>query len=293
MTILDLKQQEQFEAFYQGNTGHAVIMLPGLCGSELEMGAIPRLIKQSGHTTVIPRIPGYSAHTEITDYSEWVDSVDVLAQNLLKSHSSISLVGLSMGATLSLAVAERNQSIQSLVLLAPVLAFDGWAVPWYHHLLSIAYKIGIRNWHYKESAPYGVKNLELRRRIENAVKANKVSELGAAHIPARHLCQSLRLVVEAKKNLSEVVSDLLIIHSINDETASPKNPELILKNASSETKRIIWLSNCYHMITVDNEREIVVNEVNNFINQMLDKYESQKKHLTKNIGLVIKDRNRD
>ena len=80
-------QQEEFEAFYQGHTGHAVILLPGLCGSELEMGAIPRLLKQSGHTVAIPRIPGYSAHTGITNYSEWIESVDVVAQNLLKSQS--------------------------------------------------------------------------------------------------------------------------------------------------------------------------------------------------------------
>jgi len=286
-------QQEEFEAFYQGHTGHAVILLPGLCGSELEMGAIPRLLKQSGHTVAIPRIPGYSAHTGITNYSEWIESVDVVAQNLLRSHSSISMVGLSMGATLCLAVAQQNQSIQSLVLLSPVLAFDGWAVPWYYPLLSIVYKLGIRNWHYKEGPPYGVKNHELRRRIEKAVKANEVSELGAAHLPAKHLYQSLRLVSFTKKNLSQVVSDLLIIHSINDETASPKNPDLITKHASSDTKKTIWLSNCYHIITIDNEREIAVNETNHFINQMLEKFTSKKNHITENIGLVIKDRNRD
>jgi len=257
------------------------------------MGAIPRLLKQSGHTVAIPRIPGYSAHTGITNYSEWIESVDVVAQNLLKSHSSISMVGLSMGATLCLAVAQQNQSIQSLVLLSPVLAFDGWAVPWYYPLLSIVYKLGIRNWHYKEGPPYGVKNHELRRRIEKAVKANEVSELGAAHLPAKHLYQSLRLVSFTKKNLSQVVSDLLIIHSINDETASPKNPDLITKHASSDTKKTIWLSNCYHIITIDNEREIAVNETNHFINQMLEKFESKKNHITENIGLVIKDRNRD
>jgi len=286
-------QQEEFESFHQGDTGHAVILLPGLCGSELEMGAIPRLIKQSGHTVAIPRIRGYSANTGMTDFSEWIESVDVLVQNLLKSHSSISMVGLSMGATLCLAVAEQNQSIQGLVLLAPVLIFDGWAVPWYHPLLSIIYKLGFRNWHYKEVPPYGVKNHELRRRIEKAVKANKVSELGAANLPARHINQSLHLVASAKKNLSEVVSNLLIIHSINDETASPKNPDLIIKLASSETKKTIWLSNCYHMITVDNEREIVVNETSNFINQVFENFELKKNNITENIGLVIKDRNRD
>ena len=283
-------EKEQFETFYQGNSGHAVILLPGLCGSEMEMGAIPRLVKQYDHTLIIPRIPGYSAHTGISEYSSWIDCIDELIESILQAHQTVSLVGLSMGATLGLSIAERNQNIQSLILLAPVLAFDGWAIPWYHPLLSLAYKLGFKNWHYKESAPYGVKNIELRRRIEQAVKTNTVSELGAAHLPAKHLYQSLQLVAYAKKYLSLVRSDLLVIHSIDDETASPKNPDFILQKASSEMRRVIWLGNCYHMITVDNEREIVANEAMNFINQSLEKSKLIDKLASEAHGLVIKDR---
>lgn len=279
---------EHFEAFYQGSSNHVVILLPGLCGSELEMGVIPKLTRQSGHTLVVPRIPGYSAHTGLTSYMTWIDFVDHLVLDLLKTHHSASIVGLSMGATLALAVAERNEQIQSLVILAPVLVFDGWSIPWYHSLLSLAYRMGFRNWHYMEKAPYGVKNPELRRRIERAVKSNMVSELGAAHLPARHICESLMLASSAKKGLNQIYADLLIIHSIDDETASPKNPEMILELASSETKKIIWLGNCYHMITVDNEREIVANETNSFINQTLDAALSAERHSLQNADLVIK-----
>lgn len=290
MTSETPEQKQQFETFYQGNTGHVVILLPGLCGSEMEMGAIPRLVKQCGHTLIIPRIPGYSAHTGITPFSSWIEYVDALIDTALEAHETISLVGLSMGATLALSIAERNQNIQSLILLAPVLAFDGWATPWYHPLLSLAYKIGFRNWHHKESAPYGVKNLELRRRIEKAVKENTVSELGAAHLPAKHLYQSLELVANTNKYLPLVHADLLIIHAIDDETASPKNPDLILQNVSSEMRRVIWLGNCYHMITVDNEREIVANETMSFINQTIEKSKLTARLASEAHGLVIKNR---
>ena len=266
-----IDQSDRFETFYQGNSGHVAILLPGLCGSELEMGAIPRLLKQSNHSYVIPRIPGYSAHTGISDYPEWIETVDQLITDLQLTHQSVSIVGLSMGATLGISVASRNTSIRSLCLLSPVLLFDGWSVPWYYPLLSLIYRLGIRNWHYKESEPYGVKNKELRRHIQKAVQANAVSELGAAHLPAKHLDQSLRLIKDAQKNLGGVKSDCLIIHAIDDETASPKNPDLILKSIASETRRVIWLGNSYHMITVDNEREIVANEVNIFIEQAIQK----------------------
>ncbi|QWD38066.1 alpha/beta fold hydrolase [Polynucleobacter paneuropaeus] len=286
------EQPDRYETFYQGNTGHAVVLLPGLCGSELEMGAIPRLLKQSNHTYTIPRIKGYSAHTGLTGYQEWIDSVDQFVTDLAQSHNSVSVVGLSMGATLALAVAARNSKAHSVVALSPVFIFDGWAIPWYHPFLALLYKIGIRNWHFKEREPFGVKNVELRRHIQKAVMANSVSELGAAHLPAVHLYQSLELVKATKKELSSITADTLIIHAVDDETASPKNPEIIIDRISSETCRMIWLGNSYHMITVDNEREVVANEVNNFINQTIEKEKIVDRLSIDTPSLVIKNRNR-
>jgi carboxylesterase len=163
-------------------------------------------------------------------------------------------------------------------------------VPWYHPFLSLIYKIGIRNWHYKETEPYGVKNKELRRHIRKAVQANSISELGAAHLPAKHLYQSLQLIKDAKRYLNEVKADALVIHAIDDETASPKNPDFILSKISSETRRVIWLGNSYHMITVDNEREIVANEVINFIELSREKSNLASSMNINNPHLIIKNR---
>lgn len=284
------EQLELYETFYQGNSGHAIILLPGLCGSELEMGAIPRMLRQANHTYVIPRIPGYSAHTEITDYPDWINSVEEVVATLNSDHRSVSIVGLSMGATLALAVASRNSYVTNLALLSPVVLFDGWSVPWYYPLLSVIYRLGIRNWHYKETEPFGVKNKDLRRHIKKAVMANSVSELGAAHLPAKHLYQSLQLIKEAKEYLSDVTADALIIHAIDDETASPKNPEIILARIKSETRRVIWLGNSYHMITVDNEREVVANEVCNFLSQAIEKAKNISRLNANTPQLIIKNR---
>jgi carboxylesterase len=256
------------------------------------MGAIPRLLKQSNHTYTVPKIKGYSAHTGLEGYQEWIDSVDQFINDLFQTHGTISVAGLSMGATLALAVAARNSKINCLIILSPVLIFDGWAVPWYYPFLELVFAVGIRNWHFKEREPFGVKNIELRRHIQKAVLANSVSELGAAHLPAAHLHQSLELIKATKKVLGSVTADTLIIHAIDDETASPKNPEMIMKFILSETCRMIWLGNSYHMITVDNEREVVANEVNNFINQTIEKEKIIGRLAIGAPNLVIKNRSR-
>jgi carboxylesterase len=195
-----------------------------------------------------------------------------------------------MGATLALAVASRKNTIRALCLLSPVLLFDGWSVPWYYPALYFVCRLGFQNWHYQEREPFGVKNKELRRHIKKAVQANSVSELGAAHLPAKHLFQSLRLIRDTKKMLKDIVADTLIIHAIDDETASPKNPDMIQEAISSETCRVIWLGNSYHMITVDNEREIVANEVNSFIQLSIEKAELTEQLNQETPQLIIKNR---
>lgn len=287
-SIID--QNKVLDSYLQAESRNVVILLPGLCGSELEMGALPRLFKQSSLSYIIPQIPGYTAHSGLESYNQWIETIEEFILALDKEGKSVSLVGLSMGATLAMAVAERHQSIASLCLLSPVLFFDGWSIPWYHSLLSLIYRIGIRNWHYKESEPYGVKNEALRKHIRKAVKSNTVSELGAAHIPAKHIYQSQLLINSAIKNLQDIEADTLIIHAIDDETASPRNVDTIVKGISSTTKKVIWLGNSYHMITVDNDREIVTNSVASFIAQSIQKQRLAEELSLNTPSLIIKNR---
>jgi carboxylesterase len=131
--------------------------------------------------------------------------------------------------------------------------------------MHIPYWLGYRNWSYKESEPYGIKNADMRRRVVNALKKDGVAMVGAAAIPGRYLWAAEKLMGFVRRSLPLVKADTLVIHSIDDETASPKNAELILQNITAEFRKPIWLGDCYHIITVDNEREIVTNETVEFL----------------------------
>ena len=253
---------------------HAVILLHGLCGSSLELGTIPKALKKANCTVVEMQIPNYSAaltdHTVTPNWMDWCAMVESKVVKLKEDHKTVSLCGLSMGATLALAVATFSREILSVVLLSPVLKYDGWSIPWYHHLMSLPYMLGYRNWTYKESDPYGIKNFEMRRRVANALKKDGVAAVGAAAIPARHLWAAQKLMAYVRQSLPLVRASTLVIHSIDDETAAPRNAEMILENIKSEVRKVIWLGDCYHIITVDNEREIVTNEAVQFIKRNIE-----------------------
>jgi carboxylesterase len=269
-----VRNDHQLERQADRQKDHAVILLHGLCGSSLELGTIPKALKKANCTVVEMQIPNYSA--SMTDprvtpnWMDWCAMVESKVVKLKEEHKTVSLCGLSMGATLALAVASFSKEILSVVLLSPVLRYDGWSIPWYHRLMNVPYTLGYRNWTYKESDPYGIKNFEMRRRVAAALKKDGVAAVGAAAIPARHLWAAQKLMAYVRQSLSQVRASTLVIHSIDDETAAPRNAEMILANINSEVRKVIWLGDCYHIITVDNEREIVTNEAAQFIRRNIE-----------------------
>lgn len=258
----------------QAYKDHAVILLHGLCGSNLELGSIPKALKKANCSVIDMQIPHYSAgliESGVTpNWMDWCVQVESKIVMLKEEYKTVSLCGLSMGATLALAVASRSRDILCIVLLSPVLRYDGWSIPWYHRLMNIPYCCGCRNWTYKESDPYGIKNFEMRRRVAATLKKEGVAAVGAAAIPARQLWTAQKLMKYVRHSLPLVNTGTLVVHSIDDETAAPRNAEMILENISSEVRKGVWLGDCYHIITVDNEREIVTNEAVQFIRRNID-----------------------
>jgi carboxylesterase len=240
------------------------ILLPGLNGGGLELGQLPSFLNSNGFNTVLPEIKGYLYGSPADHYETWLSQVHNCIDELKDQYRKINLAGISMGSTLALAVATQRDDVASIALLSPVLRYDGWSVPWYRFLLDIAYSLGIRNWEYSEREPFGVKNADLRRRIREKFKSQELSEVGASLITARHLHEAKGLMAYTTKNLETITSRLLLIQSVEDDTTSIWSAEKILANVKSDLRRTIWLGNSYHIITIDNEREIVLNETLRF-----------------------------
>jgi len=278
------------EQFTLGNTRLAVIFLPGLQGSMLELGSIPKSIINLGHTSCVPRIEGYSAKSGFDSFDIWLTQLDQVVNLLLEEHDQVAIVGLSMGATLAIAYEADYQKNIPIVALSPVLAFDGWSVPWYHPLLYLVFKLGIINWHYKESEPYGLRNPEVRRRVAKQVLAQETTEVGSASLSAKHLYQALRLIEFTKKILPDFRSDIQIISAIDDDVVAPQTIDWLAKTISSGTCQLIWLGGSYHIITLDNEREIVVNETVEFIQGAFSRTSGIQKYTQEFKQMVIRNR---
>jgi carboxylesterase len=249
---------------------HAALLLHGLASSPLEVRFVGKLLQRAGFSVFIPAIPGYSSGERCFGWQRWLEEATRIWDGLSSTHASVSVAGLSAGATLALALAAGRPNVQALAAWSPTLFYDGWAIPWYQWLFKPAFHVGIgRRYAYRERPPYGIKNEKWRGRVAHAMLSSDNSAAGPARIPARFLFEFLRLARFTERTLNKITTDTLIMHAADDETASPKNAQVVYAGIKARHKRKILLGDSYHMITMDNERDLVARETIRFFQQSI------------------------
>ena len=249
--------------FMQGNE-HAVLLVHGLASSPLEVRYLATALNRSGFTVAAPALPRYGymdGDSGCGTWQEWIETIRAHYLDLTQRYDTVCVAGLSMGATLALALATQERNITAVGLLSLTLAYDGWVVPWYRFLFNIAYYTPLRNiYRFNEGEPYGLKNEQLRKRVAQAMSTAEFSDIGAASLSMEQLHQARLLAKYVEGAARNAKSDLLVIHAVDDETASPKAADFAMAQVGSPVKRKILLDNSYHIITMDNERELVARE---------------------------------
>ncbi|MFM0140661.1 alpha/beta hydrolase [Caballeronia grimmiae] len=247
---------------------HAVLLLHGLSSSPLEMRFLARALNRQGFTAVAPMLDGYSAGSPHSRKERWIAAAVREFDALARQYARVSVCGLSIGAALSLAVVHERPSAQAMILLSLTLDYDGWAMPWYRFLLYWAYYTPLRHrWRYREEQPFGLRNEALRAKVARAMQRSDFSEVGPSTISLPALHEASRLARSVRHVVPSITTDSLIIHAIDDETSSPLNARFVGSRVGSSFLRTIFLDDSYHMITSDNEREIVAREIVLFLRE--------------------------
>jgi carboxylesterase len=244
---------------------HGVLMLHGLGANSLELSVLARHLHQNGFTVHAPHIEGYSFGSATQTWHDWLREAQRHYEALEAQCQTVSVVGLSMGATLSLMLASKVKPA-CIVLLSACLAYNGWAIPSYSFLLRIApYVPFLQRYRFAEAEPYGIKNEEMRARVKRSLAQDHIAESGADALSYKQISQGLKLADDIWDHLANIHAPALFIHAADDETAHPKSIEQAMSQMSSNNKRLHLLGDSYHMVTVDNERDTVNHETSTFL----------------------------
>ena len=245
----------------------AVLLLHGLAASPLEMRYLARALHRDGFSVHVPHISGYGYGVIATDSRAWHDRVCAIFERLKGEYRTVSVGGLCIGAVLALGLAaEKGRAVAALSLMSTTLYYDGWAMPWYRFLLPLGYYTPLRHLYaYREHALYGLKNEVLRKRIARAANQSALSAIGATNVPMNHIYHATRLIRHVKRNLAAVEAPALVVHAVDDDTASVRSADFVTDHIGSPVVRKVFLNDSYHMVTMDNERDVVVRETREFL----------------------------
>jgi carboxylesterase len=104
--------------------------------------------------------------------------------------------------------------------------------------------------------------------IGSDIKAPGVMEVAYAEIPFVCMQQVTELVSLTRDMLHDVVCPALIIHSHEDHVVPAANAMEIVRALNSDDIRLLRLRNSYHVATLDNDKDLIVERVGGFFNEV-------------------------
>lgn len=257
-----------------GRTG--ILLLHRLCGTPVEMRFVAQQLAHAGYRVSCPLLAGHGGSVDMLANSQWTDwyaSAERALADLQKTCDTIIVGGLSTGAVLATLLAARHpKTIQGTMLLAPTLWLNGWMVPWYARLFRLVKTKGVAKlFKFQHHAPYGIKDTRIRDFLTRARTSGQTIDIGHPTTPGGALFEHGRLVKAVCNEAQSIAQPSLILHPREDDYADLNNA-LYLKQKFSGSVDLTVLDDCYHLVTVDRQRQLVADKMLAFMANIAAKF---------------------
>ena len=183
----------------------------------------------SGHGTRWQDLIGVKAE-------DWLRDLGEASQRLKARSRKVFVVGLSLGGSLVLRLAQTDPEIQGVVAINHALLFNNPLVPfagWLKHLVA--------------SQPA----------IAGDIKDPEAKEVAYDRTPTAGVAQIHRLSCLVRQDWDKLTQPLLVFKSREDHVLPVSNATLTLQMAASKDKELVWLENSYHVATLDYDKDLI------------------------------------
>ncbi|MFI5100071.1 MAG: alpha/beta hydrolase [Actinomycetes bacterium] len=212
------------------------LVVHGFTGSPKSMRPWADELAAAGLTVRLPRLPGHGSTWQdmaLTRWDDWYAEVDSALTDLAGRCSDVFVLGLSMGGSLSLRLAElRGDAVRGLVLVNPSVHSENKALVALPLLKSVVPSL---------------------KGIGNDIAKPGQDEGCYDRVPLKALHSLTQGWAAVKADIAKVDQPLLLFRSSQDHVVEPSNAAWILSHVRSTdlTERV--LPNSYHVATLDND----------------------------------------
>ncbi|WP_072396489.1 alpha/beta fold hydrolase [Hyphomicrobium sp. CS1GBMeth3] len=256
-----------------------VLLVHSLGGNPVELRFVAQGLARQGCTVYCPFIPGLSGGTDPSGLSSWKDWYAALetAHDELKAHCDVVIVGgQSAGAMLTLRLArERASEIDGLLLFAPTMWPNGWAIPRYFPLFKLIYHKWVASlMHFRQRAPFGIKDERIRNFVIESFKSEGRPVEDLFGRGGGIVWEFLSLASDVKRRLREIPQHAAIFHPREDDQSDISNAFRLQRELGGVVEMTV-LNDSYHMVTLDRQRSTVVDRTVDFVVRLTQKIEEK------------------
>ena len=246
----------------QGTLGQAVLLVHGLTGAPGEMKFLARRLHKRGYTVAAPLLAGHGCDEAFllsTTWRDWLDTVRQAFAQLATGHDRVFVAGICVGGALGLALAAEEPSVAGAAVYSMTYRYDGWNMKrWYSAVAPFAEPFAglplIRRFSFAEPYPFGLKDERLREGVAAAM--GSVIPGALDRFPLGAMAEMHRLGGYIDRVGGRVRQPTIILHARDDDMAQPGNAYR-LKQSLGGRVELKLLDDCYHMIHVDRQRDLV------------------------------------
>jgi carboxylesterase len=260
-----------------GRTG--VLLVHSLGGNPIELRFVAQGLARAGYTVYCPLLPGLGGGTDASGMSSWRDWYQALeaAHDQLRARCDVILVGgMSAGSMLTLRLArERAAGVDGLMLFAPTIWPNGWAIPrLFHGFKIIRTKWVASLFHFQQRPPFGIKDERIRNFVIDSFKSDDRPIEDLFGRGGGLIWEFRALARDVTRRLGEISQPTLIFHPRDDDQSHISNALKILRGLGGLAEMVV-LDDSYHMVTLDRQRAFVVDRTVDFAQRLTQRIEER------------------
>ena len=212
------------------------LLCHGFTGTTQSMRPWAEHLAAAGLTVTAPRLPGHGTRWQDmnrTRFSDWYGELERAFDDLRARCDEVFVMGLSMGGTLTLRLAElRAADVAGIVVVNASLASERKDV---------------------KLAPLIAKVLPSMPGIGSDIKKPGMTELAYDRIPLKAVASLQKAWPEVCRDLSKITCPVLVYRSRVDHVVEPISGRTLLKGLAGGTVEERILEDSYHVATLDND----------------------------------------
>jgi carboxylesterase len=215
-----------------------VLLCHGFTGTTQSMRPWAEHLSAAGLTVLAPRLPGHGTTWQdmnTTRFADWYAEVDRSLTALRERCTTTFVMGLSMGGTLSLRLAEqRPADVAGLVVVNASLMTERFDVKYVLPLLSLV--------------------LPSRPGIASDIKKPGVAETGYDRVPLKAMLSLSLAWPDVRRDLGLITAPVLAFRSTEDHVVEESSARVLVAGlVSAAHAQLRELDNSYHVATLDND----------------------------------------